>query len=148
MSFIDNSSLIVDAVLTKVGRERLSENDFTIEKFALGDDEVDYSLYNEANTAGPNNFGIVIENMPIHQAFTVNDLALQYKLVTQQIGQNTTPELGESVPSNITVTGEGDTIVINPSTIGGLDDEEYIFELVNDLDVVMTSGDVDALGES
>ena len=56
MSFLDKSSLIVDAVLTKIGRERLSQNDFLIDKFALGDDEVDYKLYNEANTQGPNNY--------------------------------------------------------------------------------------------
>ena len=46
MSFLDKSSLIVDAVITKLGREKLSQNDFVIAKFALGDDEVDYRLYN------------------------------------------------------------------------------------------------------
>ena len=147
MSFIDNSSLIVDAVLTKVGRERLSENNFIVEKFALGDDEIDYKLYNEANTQGPNNFGIVIENMPIHQAFTASDLSLQYKLVTQEIGQNTTPDIGESVPDEITVTGEGDATVINPSTLNGLDEEDYIFELANHQDLVIAVGDINELGD-
>ena len=60
MSFLDKSSLIVDAVITKLGREKLSQNDFVIAKFALGDDEVDYRLYNESNTQGPNNYGIII----------------------------------------------------------------------------------------
>ena len=83
MSFLDKSSLVVDAVLTKLGRERLSQNNFVVAKFALGDDEVDYKLYNESNTQGPNNYGIVIENMPIHQAFLSTDLALKYKLVNR-----------------------------------------------------------------
>ena len=129
MSFLDKSSLIVDAVLTKIGRERLSQNDFLIDKFALGDDEVDYKLYNEANTQGPNNYGIVIENMPIHQAFLSTDLALKYKLVTQDIGSQITPEIGDSVPSEIELTGEGNIAVINPSVVGGLGDEEFIIEL-------------------
>ena len=144
MSFLDKSSLIVDAVLTKIGRERLSQNDFLVDKFALGDDEVDYRLYNEANTQGPNNYGIVIENMPIHQAFLSTDLALKYKLVTQDIGSQITPEIGDSVPSEIELTGEGNMAVINPSVVGGLGDEEFIMELQDNQDVVLVEGDLNA----
>jgi len=144
MSFLDKSSLIVDAVLTKIGRERLSQNDFLVDKFALGDDEVDYKLYNEANTQGPNNYGIVIENMPIHQAFLSTDLALKYKLVTQDIGSQITPEIGDSVPSEIELTGEGNVAVINPSVVGGLGDEEFIMELQDNQDVVLVEGDLNA----
>ncbi len=144
MSFLDKSSLIVDAVLTKIGRERLSQNDFLVDKFALGDDEVDYRLYNEANTQGPNNYGIIIENMPIHQAFLSTDLALKYKLVTQDIGSQITPEIGDSVPSEIEMTGEGDVVVINPSVVGGLGDEEFIMELQDNQDVVLVEGDLNA----
>lgn len=144
MSFLDKSSLIVDAVLTKIGRERLSQNDFLVDKFALGDDEVDYKLYNEANTQGPNNYGIVIENMPIHQAFLSTDLALKYKLVTQDIGSQITPEIGDSVPAEIELTGEGNVAVINPSVVGGLGDEEFIMELQDNQDVVLVEGDLNA----
>ena len=144
MSFLDKSSLIVDAVLTKIGRERLSQNDFLVDKFALGDDEVDYKLYNEANTQGPNNYGIVIENMPIHQAFLSTDLALKYKLVTQDIGSQITPEIGDSVPAEIELTGEGNVAVINPSVVGGLGDAEFIMELQDNQDVVLVEGDLNA----
>ena len=48
MGFLDHSTnnIILDAVLTDTGRKFLSRNDgsFSITKFALGDDEVDYSL--------------------------------------------------------------------------------------------------------
>ena len=142
MSFLDKSSLVVDAVLTKLGRERLSQNNFVVAKFALSDDEVDYKLYNESNTQGPNNYGIVIENMPIHQAFLSTDMALKYKLVTQEVGSTLTPELGDSVPDTITITGEGDITVLNPSTVGGLGDEEYIMELQDNQDVVLVEGDL------
>ena len=65
MSFLDRSSLIVDAVLTDKGREELSKNQFEIVKFALGDDDIDYTLYNESNSNGPNFYGVAIENMPL-----------------------------------------------------------------------------------
>ena len=142
MSFLDKSSLIVDAVLTKIGRERLSQNDFLVDKFALGDDEVDYRLYNEANTQGPNNYGIIIENMPIHQAFLSTDMALKYKLVTQDIGSNITPEIDDSLPSEVELSGEGNVLVLNPSVVGGLGDEDFIFELQDNQDVVMVEGDL------
>ncbi len=48
MGFLDHSTnnIILDAVLTDKGREFLSRNDgsFNVTKFALGDDEVDYTL--------------------------------------------------------------------------------------------------------
>ena len=48
MAFLDNSGdIILDAVLTDEGRRRLAQGNgsFRISKFALADDEVDYSLY-------------------------------------------------------------------------------------------------------
>ena len=46
MAFLDNSGdILLDAVLTDEGRRRLAMGDgsFRITKFALGDDEIDYS---------------------------------------------------------------------------------------------------------
>ena len=82
MAFLDRSSLIVDAVLTDKGREKLSSNSFEVTKFALGDDDVDYTLYDETNTNGPNYYGFAIESMPIMEAFTRSTNALKYQLVT------------------------------------------------------------------
>ena len=48
MGFLNHATnnVIIDAVLTERGRELLSRNDnsFSISKFRLGDDEVDYSI--------------------------------------------------------------------------------------------------------
>ena len=47
-SFLDNSGdIILDAVLTDVGRQRLARADgsFRITSFSFGDDEINYSLY-------------------------------------------------------------------------------------------------------
>ena len=47
MAFLDNSGdIILDAVLTDLGRKRLAEGNYQITKFAIGDDEIDYGLYN------------------------------------------------------------------------------------------------------
>ena len=48
MAFLDNSGdIILDAVLTDTGRMRLAKGDgsFRIAKFALGDEEIDYAIY-------------------------------------------------------------------------------------------------------
>ena len=53
MAFLDNSGdIILDAVLTDEGRRRMSRGNFNIVKFALGDDEIDYSLYNKNHPSG------------------------------------------------------------------------------------------------
>ncbi len=48
MGFLDHSTnnIILDAVLTDIGRQFLAKNDgsFSIHKFALGDDEVNYNI--------------------------------------------------------------------------------------------------------
>ena len=51
MSFLDNAgTIILDAVLTDTGRKRMAQGNFKVAKFALGDDEVDYTLYNLGGT--------------------------------------------------------------------------------------------------
>mgnify|MGYP001490412013 CR=1 FL=1 len=55
MAFTTTSdSIIIKASLTEKGKKLLARGNFKIAKFALGDDEVDYRLYNavEASTAG------------------------------------------------------------------------------------------------
>ena len=43
MGYLDSSTITVDAILTKRGRELLARNDgsFKVTQFALGDDEID-----------------------------------------------------------------------------------------------------------
>ena len=60
MGFLDHSTnnIIVDAVLTDIGRAALSRNDgsFSIYKFALADDEVDYTKIQQyGRTVGKEN---------------------------------------------------------------------------------------------
>ena len=47
MAFLDSTTAVIDAILTRKGRELLAKNDgsFQITKFAFGDDEINYQLY-------------------------------------------------------------------------------------------------------
>ena len=63
MGFLDNSGdIILDAVLTDDGRKRLAQGDgsFKIVKFALGDDEIDYTLYDGTNVNGSAYYALYI----------------------------------------------------------------------------------------
>jgi len=69
MGFLDNSTVTVDAILTKKGREILSRGgNFNITKFALSDEEIDYTLYDVTHPNGTDSYGGVIENMSLLEA--------------------------------------------------------------------------------
>ena len=76
MGFIDKSTLAIDAILTNKGRDYLRKavfggnqgNEHVITKFALGDDEIDYGLWDETVTnteTFAKNYGKVIDNQPL-----------------------------------------------------------------------------------
>ena len=53
MGYLNNSTRVLDAILTKKGREILSSGgNFEVSKFALGDDEIDYQLWDTTHTKG------------------------------------------------------------------------------------------------
>ena len=84
MGFLDHSTnnIILDAVLTDTGRKFLSRNDgsFSITKFALGDDEVDYGVIEKyGRTVGKEK---VEKNTPVFEALTNGNQALKYRLVS------------------------------------------------------------------
>lgn len=83
MGYLDNTTVTVDAILTNKGRQVLaSGGQLNITKFALADDEIDYTLWNPAHTLGTNYYGAVIEDMPIVEANPDETQMMRYKLVT------------------------------------------------------------------
>ncbi len=83
MAFLDNSGdIILDAVLTDTGRKRMAAGNFSIVKFALGDDEIDYGLYNKTHPSGSAYYDLEILQTPILEAFTQTNAAINYGLVT------------------------------------------------------------------
>ena len=78
MAFLDNSgTIILDAVLTDVGRKRLTQGKFNVSKFLLGDDELDYSLIDMTTEDFSN-----VETQPLFEAFAGEDANITYGLVS------------------------------------------------------------------
>lgn len=85
MGFLDNSGdIILDVVLTDHGRMLLAKGDgsFQITKFALSDEEVDYSLYNKTHPSGSAYYDLEILQTPILEAFTNNSSTMKTRLQT------------------------------------------------------------------
>ena len=127
MGYLNNSVVTVDAILTKKGRELLAKGDgsFRITQFALGDDEIDYTLYNPTHPSGSAFYGQAIENMPLLEAFPDEQQIMKYKLVTLPRGTAKMPilDLGFSA---ITLK-QGASLSITPQTLNYLG-EGQLFE--------------------
>jgi hypothetical protein len=123
MAFLDNSGdIILDAVLTDTGRMRLAKGDgsFKIAKFALGDDEINYQLYNKNHASGSAYYDIEIVQTPVLEAFTNNTSMLKSKLMTvsrtnllylPQIRNNATVGLSANDGNNIL------TVLVDQTTV-------------------------------
>ena len=83
MALLDNSGdIILDAVLTDTGRKRMAKGEFQIVKFALGDDEVNYQLYNKDHPSGSAFYDLEIMQTPLLEAVTNNTSTMHSKLMT------------------------------------------------------------------
>ena len=117
MGYLDNSSVIVDAILTKKGRELLSRQDgsFRVTQFALADDEIDYTLYNESHPNGSAFYGEAIEALPLIEAIPNENNIMVSKLVTLPRGTTKIPVL--DVQSTNLIVGRGTSFDVIPSTL-------------------------------
>ena len=117
MGYLNNSSITVDAILTKKGRELLARgrDEFQITQFALADSEIDYDLYNPAHPLGTAFYGAAIENMPIVEALTDETQMMKYKLVTLPKGTARIPVV--RVAQNTINLESGEQTRINPQTV-------------------------------
>jgi hypothetical protein len=83
MGFIANDGdVLVDCVITDLGREFLARNDgsFEIARYTFGDDEVNYALYNPNTGSLQQDIGII--NTPIFEASVNEKIALKYSLLS------------------------------------------------------------------
>ena len=134
--------VVSDAILTKKGRELLArgKNEFQITKFALADDEVDYSLWDVSHPLGTDYYGTVIEALPLLEPVPDPNTVMRYKLVTRDVGTSQMAILTGINPSGYTVTwngttqsaGNGQVVTVEtqfaPDT---LDPDGYSFTILN-----------------
>ena len=117
MGILNNTSITVDAILTRKGRELLARgrNEFRISQFALADDEVDYDLWNPDHPLGTAYYGVVIENLPLIEALPDETQMMRYKLVTLPKKARRIPVLSSG--GTIGTIGNGETVILNPKTL-------------------------------
>jgi len=116
MAYLDNTEITVDAILTKKGREKLAAGQgLNITKFALGDDEIDYTLYEPAHPKGSAYYDASIKAIPVTEASPDETQVLRYKLVTLPKGTTKIPKVEFGVPS-ISTTQNGGQVNLSPTT--------------------------------
>ena len=142
MGYLDNTSITVDAILTKVGRQLLARNDgsFKITQFALGDDEIDYLLFNETHPNGTQYSAEAIENMPLIEAIPDGSNMMQSKLITLARGTSAIPYIkipgfnqsqGPTVVKGASLTIVPQTFNINGNNQAGVESQGYRFTLLD-----------------
>ena len=83
MAFLDNSGdIILDAVLTDLGRKRMAKGNFKITKFALGDDEINYGLYDKNHASGSAYYDLEILQTPVLESITGMSANINYGLLS------------------------------------------------------------------
>jgi len=147
MAYIDSTTAVITAILTRKGREALARNDgsFKISKFALSDDEVNYGLFNASVPTAQGDDKIM--QLPILEPSSNEETALRFRLITLPKGSVTVPTLiltpqtaqivfgtslelkvqtqGGSDPQGFTAVSRDQSIVavsespVLPSTVGG-----------------------------
>ena len=163
MGFINNTSYILNAVLTKKGKQYLSKSDgkFNITKFALSDDEIDYTLWDTAHPLGSSYYGAVLESTPMLEPCMDPEVVMKYKLITIPVGSKSLPYISNVTPlsgllgTNALQTTYNSTLqepyslndhTINPKTEGvdgTFSHEDYSFLVLNKnvVDIGVGQGD-------
>ena len=143
MGYLNNNVVTVDAILTTKGRQLLAKGDgsFTITQFALGDDEIDYTLYNPNHPSGSAFYGQAIENMPLIEAIPNEMQSMKYKLVTLPRGTAKMPVL--DVGYTAITLRQGASLAITPQTLNYLGDNQ-LFESSG---YTATIGDIRTMAE-
>ena len=161
MGFLDHSTnnIIVDAVLTDIGRQKLANGTFSIAKFALGDDEVDYTLITKfGRTIGKEK---IEKNTPVFEAQTNADLALKNKLLTcsnpylvklPYLTATISPASGQAARSGaitITLRQGPDDLFASPSTTGASDVRDTVWDIEYDSRfLTLTGGGTSTVGSN
>jgi len=120
MAFLDNSGdIILDAVLTDVGRKRMAQGNFRITKYDFGDDEIDYGLYNKNHPSGSSYYDLEILQTPILEAFVKKAAVIDFPLLSYtrtDLLYLPVVKRNQLVDSSVAVTGGMVQIAVNSQT--------------------------------
>ena len=147
MGYLDNSTIVVDAVLTKQGRKLLALGQgLNISYFTLSDTGVDYSLWNPDHPSGSAYYGEAIENMPNLEALPNSAYFMRNNLLTLSRDVKAMPYVtlqGKGIgqaASYVWGTGNTDTVII-PINLENVASEDVGWQIVvPDSSLVTVSG--------
>jgi len=151
MGYLNKTTQVLDAILTTKGRELLAKGDgsFNITKFALGDDEIDYTLWNPGHPSGSDYYGAVLENMPVLEAVTNEASVMKFKILADTTHLQGSPDptqmayltgIDDQVKNGISLSfnqtgndgrGTRTAVTVNPTTENLKQVENYSFTLLN-----------------
>tara|TARA_Y100000310_G_scaffold218331_1_gene219585 strand:- start:29 stop:685 length:657 start_codon:yes stop_codon:yes gene_type:complete len=118
MGILDNDTVIVDAILTKLGRDKLRQGQpLGITQYAFGDTGVDYTLYNVNHPSGSDSYGSAITSLPMLEAVPDDNVFMRSKLYgTGQRGIQNFAWISVVSPQTIQRAGSGNSqaITISP----------------------------------
>jgi hypothetical protein len=113
MGILDNDTVIVDAILTKVGRQKLANGQpLGVSQYAFGDTGVDYTLYNASHPSGSSAYGSAITSLPMLEAVPDDNVFLRFKLYGE--GERNVQNF-----SFITITGGTSVTIAKQTTTDG-----------------------------
>lgn len=122
----NDSDIILQTVLTDLGRRRLAEGNFKITKFAFGDDEINYGLYDTTHVSGSSYFDVQLLQTPILEPSSDNVSALKTKLLTVSnnnllylpvLRLNTTDPTTKQTTSSDTFGSGSHVLVVDQNTL-------------------------------
>ena len=134
MGILDNDTVIVDAILTKIGRQKLAQGQpLGISKFAFGDTGVDYTLYNPNHPSGSDSYGTAITSLPMLEAVPDDNVFLRSKLYGT--GERNVQNFSFITVENTSVTitkiagqTESNTVTIIPTVFPKAQGERALFD--------------------
>jgi len=146
MGYLDGSSITVDAIITKKGREKLSDGvGLGISKFALCDDGVNYRLWNTGHASGSNSYGEAIENLPQLEAVPDENQMMKYKLSTGARSQDQIPFIWFDL-AQYTVEGKGSSFSQDIEVNFGNSSKRAVKYTFSDISLINTSPKLKDMG--
>ena len=155
MGILDNDTVIVDAILTKVGRQKLANGQpLGVSQYAFGDTGVDYTLYNASHPSGSSAYGSAITSLPMLEAVPDDNVFLRFKLYGEgernvQNFSFITATSGTSVTiSKIAGETESNPITIIPRVFPTVQNARYDYKILDMRGLVaVTDGEVQIAGD-
>ncbi len=158
MGILDNDTVIVDAILTKLGRDKLRQGQpLGITQYAFGDTGVDYNLYNPDHPSGSDAYGTAITSLPQLEAVPDDDVFMRSRLYgtgergIQNYGFIDLPDgltrSIASIPGGI----ESTAIVLRPRVFSGgteLSDSQFKFTILDHRGLTATIGGATIVGNA